>query len=416
MIISASRRTDIPAYFSEWWMNRVEEGYVCVRNPFRYHQVSRVSLSPDVVDCIVFWSKNPKPFIPYLGKLNSYMYYFQRNPFRYHQVSRVSLSPDVVDCIVFWSKNPKPFIPYLGKLNSYMYYFQYTLNAYGNIPYLGKLNSYMYYFQYTLNAYGNEIETYLPSFYSRMETFRQLAKQIGKERVIWRYDPILISEKYTVDWHMEQFQMIAEGLEDCTQLCVISFLDEYPRIKKGLERLNIRGVAENEKYMIARGFSEITKERGMELATCCEEIDLSSYGIGHSSCIDGKLISKLLGYQIKGRKDKGQRKGCGCMESIDIGSYHTCRIGHSSCIDGKLISKLLGYQIKGRKDKGQRKGCGCMESIDIGSYHTCPNGCVYCYAGGQNKKNGKKIADWNGNSPVLGSVLTEEDFVTDKGR
>lgn len=297
MIISASRRTDIPAYFSEWWMNRVEEGYVCVRNPFRYHQVSRVSLSPDVVDCIVFWSKNPKPFIPYLGKLNSYMYYFQ----------------------------------------------------------------------YTLNAYGNEIETYLPSFYSRMETFRQLAKQIGKERVIWRYDPILISEKYTVDWHMEQFQMVAEGLENCTQLCVISFLDEYPRIKKGLERLNIRGVAENEKYMIARGFSEIAKERGMKLATCCEEIDLSSYGIGHSSCIDGKLISRLL-----------------------------------------------GYQIKSRKDKGQRKGCGCMESIDIGSYHTCPNGCVYCYAGGQkNTSNASKRRDkWH--APVLGSSLTKEDHIVDR--
>lgn len=297
MIISASRRTDIPAYFSQWWMNRVEEGYVCVRNPFRYHQVSRVSLSPDVVDGIVFWSKNPKPFISYLGKLNAYMYYFQ----------------------------------------------------------------------YTLNAYGNEVETYLPALYSRMETFRQLAKQIGKERVIWRYDPILISEKYTVAWHMEQFQMIAEGLEGYTEKCVISFLDEYPRIRKGLKGLNIRGVAEGEIYILARGLSEIAKERGMELATCCEEIDLSDYGITHSSCIDGKLIERLL-----------------------------------------------GYQITGRKDKGQRKGCGCMESIDIGSYHTCPNGCVYCYAGGLSRKSKEKIAEWNGNSPVLGSVLIEEDFVRDK--
>lgn len=159
MIISASRRTDIPAVYADWLLSRLREGYVCVRNPFSYHQVSKIVLNPDVVDAFVFWTKNPAPLMKHLPELEKYMYYFQ----------------------------------------------------------------------FTLNAYGREVERNLPSLENRIETFRELASRIGKERIIWRYDPIGISQAYPVDWHLEQFERLAKALEGCTETCVISFLrDQFP--------------------------------------------------------------------------------------------------------------------------------------------------------------------------------------------
>ena len=298
MIISASRRTDIPAFFSEWLIQRIREGYVCTRNPFRYHQVSRISLAPDVVDGIVFWSKNPQPLMKYFHELDAYMYYFQ----------------------------------------------------------------------FTLNAYGKELESGLPPLERRVETFQSLAERLGKRRVIWRYDPILIQAEYPVSWHIRQFERLTGQLKGCTETCVISFLDSYPSIRSRLKRHGIREVEEEEKRILAQGFSAIAEENGMRIVTCCEEIDLSDYGIGHSSCIDQSLLSELWGCRIEGGKDKGQRAACGCMESIDIGSYRTCR-----------------------------------------------HGCVYCYAGGQSvPKRRENGSDWQMHSPVLGSELTEEDRITEK--
>ena len=140
MIISASRRTDIPAFFSDWLLNRLDEQYAYVRNPMNFHQVSKINLSPDVVDYIVFWSKNPQPM--------------------------------------------------LSKLN--------------------KLEKYMYYFQFTLNAYHKDIEQNLPSLDDRIETFQNLSRHIGKGRIIWRYDPILLNVSYSVRWHIDALSYIAD--------------------------------------------------------------------------------------------------------------------------------------------------------------------------------------------------------------
>ena len=136
MIISASRRTDIPAYFSEWFLNRIEAQYAYVRNPMNIRQVSSISLSPELVDCIVFWSKNPRPLMDRLEQLHNYMYYFQ----------------------------------------------------------------------FTLNAYGKEIEQNLPTLDERINTFQVLSEKIGRQRVIWRYDPVLLNDRYTISWHAEQFE------------------------------------------------------------------------------------------------------------------------------------------------------------------------------------------------------------------
>lgn len=168
MILSASRRTDIPAFYSDWFYRRVKEGRVCVRNPLNPHQVSEIPITPEVVDCIVFWTKDPAPMLDRLEELGDYMYYSQ----------------------------------------------------------------------YTLNAYDRRIEPRVPDMDQRLETFRRLAERLGKERVIWRYDPILLTGDLDPDYHARAFRRIAEELKGCTEKAVISFVDVYPaRNKKALEAL-----------------------------------------------------------------------------------------------------------------------------------------------------------------------------------
>ena len=159
MIVSASRRTDIPAYYSEWFFRRLEAGFVCVRNP--------------------------------------------RNP---HQVSEIPLSPDVIDGIVFWTKNPIPMLPYLDRLRDYPYYFQFTLNP-----------------------YGTDIERNVPSKNNIViPAFQRLSSEIGKARVVWRYDPILLTEKYSMEYHITYFRLLADRLADYTEKCtVLSLIHIY---------------------------------------------------------------------------------------------------------------------------------------------------------------------------------------------
>lgn len=261
MIISASRRTDIPAFFSKWFLRRIGEGFLCVRNPMNAHQVSRIDISPDVADAIVFWSKNPQPLLPHLEQLRQYTYYFQ----------------------------------------------------------------------FTLNGYGWEIEKNIPSLNERIETFRTLSKLIGRERVIWRYDPIFLNERFSLSWHHECFSYIAEQLQGYTDRCVMSFVDLYPRIGKNIQGLDIAEPEAQLVYALADSFAKVAKARSLRLFTCAELIDLASYGIEHSHCIDAELISEFLGEKLNVQKDKMQRAVCGCVSSIDVGAYNTCRHGCAYC-------------------------------------------------------------------------------------
>ena len=262
MIISASRRTDIPNYFSNWFFNRIQEGYVYVRNPINIHQVSQISLSKDVVDCIVFWTKNPKNMLPRLKELDGYPFYFQ----------------------------------------------------------------------FTLTGYGKDIEPNLPD--KRKEliyTFIELSKMIGRERVIWRYDPVLINERYTLEYHVKAFSEIAEALSLYTQKVVISFIDLYAKTQRNTKELQLVGLKKEDMREIAKCFSEIASQNNLKLETCSEDIDLSEFGIGKGHCIDAGLIEKLIGCKIVAEKDKNQRQECGCIESIDIGAYNTCKNGCRYC-------------------------------------------------------------------------------------
>lgn len=297
MIISASRRTDIPAFFSDWFINRIKEGSVCVRNPMNNHQVSRISLSQNVVDCIVFWTKNPAPMLPKLNELSGYEYYFQ----------------------------------------------------------------------YTLNNYGKDTEPHVPPLEDRIATFRALSEKIGKERVIWRYDPIVITPEYNVDYHIDSIRKIGTQLKGCTEKCVFSFVDVYPsKNMKKLSQMHNRPITEQEMEILLNEMNAIAKENGFLLATCAEKVDIEKHGIHHNSCIDGELIERITGYTLKTKPD------------------------------------------------GQREGCRCVKCEEIGCYDTCPHGCTYCYANFRAEATMEKLKQYDPNSPILCDKISETDIVTDR--
>ncbi|MCL1813748.1 MAG: DUF1848 domain-containing protein [Treponema sp.] len=261
MIISASRRTDIPAYYSDWMLNRIKERYACVRNPMNIHQISKINLNPDVVDCIVFWSKNPKPM---LDKLQ----YF---------------------------------------------------------------NEYAYYFQFTLNPYGNDIESKLPPKKEIIETFKKLSDKIGPQRVIWRYDPVLLNTKYTTAYHIDNFNELACKLNGYTEKVTFSFIDFYKKITENIKSNGVIEISPEEKTILAENFSKTAIENNLFIDTCAEDIDLSRYNIEYARCIDDRLIAKITGYNLSAEKDKSQRPECGCVGSVDIGEYNSCLNGCVYC-------------------------------------------------------------------------------------
>lgn len=296
MIISASRRTDIPAWYSDWFFNRIKEGFVYVRNPMNPRQISKIELSPEVVDCIVFWTKNPAPMIDRLDELSGYQYYFQ----------------------------------------------------------------------FTLTGYGTDIESGLPSKKEVLiPTFQRLSEKIGSRRVIWRYDPILFTDRYTPEYHVKAFSQIAEVLNGYTEKCVISFVDMYAKIKKSMDALKIYNLEETQLTEFAGQLSEIAHRNRMEIGSCAEAIDLSA-----------------------------------------------CGIRHNCCIDPKLIEELIGCRISAGKDKNQRAECGCAESIDIGTYNTCKNGCRYCYANHSSDSVEKNFSGFDPLSPLLCGAVTENDKIS----
>lgn len=262
MIISVSRRTDIPSYYSTWFFNRLKEGYAYVRNPMNPHQISEVPLSPDVVDGIVFWTKNPTPM-----------------------------------------------------LNS-----------------LDKLQNYTYYFQYTLTPYGDDVEKNIPSKSNIIiPTFRKLSSLIGKDRVVWRYDPILLSDKYTLQYHMQCFCRLCDKLADYTEKCTISFLDLYKNMQRNITPLGIRTLSYGQEEELAGYFSEVAHEHGIYIDTCAENMELDKYGIKHASCIDQERLERIGNYKLDIERDKNQRDACNCVSSIDLGAYNTCQNGCVYC-------------------------------------------------------------------------------------
>jgi Domain of unknown function (DUF1848). len=296
MILSASRRTDIPCYFSEWFINRLNAGFAVTRNPFNNAQLSRINLSPDVVDCIVFWTKDPQNIVPYLADIDKKM-------------------------------------------------------------------GHNYYFQFTLTPYDNIIEKNLREKADIESTFIALSSRLGKERVLWRYDPIVINDYLTTAYHKEHFKRLCDRVGPYTESVTISFVDAYAKLKNSL----IRELTEDEAAELAVFIGQTAKDYGLSAKACCEKLDLSSYGIQKASCIDKEVIEKVCGYPLK----------------LSL-------------------------------DKNQRAGCGCVESIDIGAYNTCLNGCIYCYANNSPALTCKRYSSHNPNSEMLIGAVCEGDKINDR--
>jgi len=261
MVISVSRRTDIPNYYSDWFYQRIKEGFVEVKNPIYPDKKSKINLSIENVDCFVFWTKNPKSMLNKLDELKEYQYYFQ----------------------------------------------------------------------FTLNGYESDIEPGIPDKDDVLNTFRQLSETIGRNRVIWRYDPILITEKYSIEYHIEKFDYLAEQLNGYTNTVVISFLDLYGHSKRNMATYNVQELSEKDMRAIAKAFVMNASKNDMKIVSCAEKIDLKNEGVEYGHCIDQKLIEDLVGHKLKGGKDKNQRIECGCFQSRDIGVYNTCQNGCKYC-------------------------------------------------------------------------------------
>lgn len=275
LIISASRATDIPAFYTDWFFRRLEKGYVRWRNPFS-GQDSYVSFGN--TRFIVFWSKNPAPLLPQLSTLK------ERG----------------IGC----------------------------------------------YIQYTLNDYEAEgLEPNVPTLMQRIETFRRLVDVLGIGAVVWRFDPLILTDRINIDTLLEKISHIADALIGYTEKLVFSFADieSYKKVSRTLRHsgINYREWDEATMREFASRLSTLNRDNwNFRLATCAERIDLSEYGIEHNRCIDPGLISRLAP-------------------------------------DDSVLQNFL-YNARG--DSGQRKACGCILSKDIGAYNTCPHGCLYCYA------------------------------------
>lgn len=274
MIISASRRTDIPAIYSRWLMNRIRTGWCVVTNPVNTKQVSWVSLSPDDVDGIVFWSKNPTPMLEHLDELDALRF--------------------------------------------------------------------TYYFQFTLNDYPRVLEPHIPSLNERLATFLKLSERLGSIRVIWRYDPIIISNTTPYSFHSDRFAKIAERLEGATRRVMVSVVDYYRKTDRRLSSLERRGFSFDREAAsspnmarLMTDLAETTIRYGMDIYTCSEERDFSHYGVPPGRCIDDRLLSKLLPTLISYPKDPSQRKFCLCVVSKDIGMNDTCIHGCPYCYSTK---------------------------------------------------------------------------------
>lgn len=302
LILSASRRTDIIAFYMDWFMNRLKEGYVLVRNPMNYHQVSKIELNPDVIDCIVFWTKNPANILDKLDMISEYKYYFQ----------------------------------------------------------------------ITINGYSKDIEHNVPSLDLVIESFKKLSKSIGKEKTIWRYDPILLTDKIDIEYHCNRYEEIASKLEGYTDRCVISFVDLYKKTERNMRNLRIKNFDSITMLKIGRRLSEIARRHGFIIETCSEKIDLLSVGIEHGKCIDDKLISKIVGNKIKVNKDKNQRDVCGCVESIDIGAYNTCKHSCLYCYanysEMAVKNNILNHNPKSPLLIGEREKDDIIYKRDMKSY------------------------------------------------
>jgi hypothetical protein len=237
------------------------------------------------------------------------------NPFNPAQVSRVELTPDAAKVFVFWTRNPAPLLSYLGELTS---------------------RGQGYYFLHTLVDYPLALEPHAPKPAASLDGFRRLADAIGPDRVVWRYDPIVISDVTGVDYHLRAFERLAGRLAGATCRVTVSLMSDYRKIRARLAGLSGTGLTPREPNpeelaRLMAGLSGLAGAHGLEITACAPQTDLSGFGVAPGACIDPVLIERLFGLALSPSKDPGQRPRCGCAPSRDIGAYDACLFGCLYC-------------------------------------------------------------------------------------
>lgn len=293
MILNTGGRTDTVQYYTQWLMNRFEEGYVLSRNPLFPNKVTRYELVPEKIDGIQFCSKNYEPILTELPKI-------------------------------------------MDLFNTY--------------------------FHYTITAYGKDVEPGVPSIEKSMETLKKLSNIVGKQRLAWRYDPVLLTGKYTIEAHLDTFERMACELAPYVDRCIFSFVEMYKKL--GANMPDLIPLTEADMECLAKGFGAIADKNRIHLQTCGTNTDYSQYGIHPSGCMTLDIM--------------------GCANGVDF---------------------------KKIKHKGMRAGCQCIESRDIGAYDTCMNGCRYCYANTSPQKAFENYRYHDPHSPLLLGQIKETDVI-----
>ena len=294
MIINTGSRTDTVQYYSEWLLKRFQEGFVYSRNPLFLNKVTKYELNPEVVDCVIFCSKNYEPILE-----------------RLHEIT--------------------------DRFNTYFYY--------------------------TITAYGKDIEPNVPSIEDSIETLIKLSEIVGAKRIAWRYDPILLTEKYTKNRHYETFDYMSEKLSPYIDRCIFSFVEMYKKLKTNMPEIIL--LTPEDKDEIAKNIGLIAKKNKILLQTCAT-----------------------------------------------LENYEKYNIIQSGCITAEILGTANGVTFSNIKHSGNRKGCRCMENRNIGDYDTCPNGCKYCYANQNPQIARKNYEKHNIDSPLILGGLNPTDEIS----
>ena len=295
MIVCASRRTDIPAFHSEWMMNRIREGYALVRNPVARNVVYKVDMSPRNIDLLLLMTKDPRPMMPFIEELKE---------------RRMNIG-----------------------------------------------------FQVTITPYGHDVEPGVPDKADVAEAFRRISDMIGKERMVWRYDPVILNKKFDINYHQRKFDILCRELAGYTGRCIFSFVEIHGKLKGLSEDGILRNVSAEEADGIGRVFSSIAQENRIGLSLCCSEHDLSKYGISSRGCIDKEQMRAL-----------------------------------------NVPSEEMQTPIRDR--------CKCVKNIDIGEYDTCDHDCIYCYANRSTDRS-RKQRRYDPNSEMLSGAVRETDVIVE---
>ncbi|MEE8807252.1 MAG: DUF1848 domain-containing protein [Lactimicrobium sp.] len=295
MILNTGSRTDIPAFYSKWFYNRVKEGFVCTRNPYNPKQVRRYQINPDVVDILSFCTKNPGPMLSRIHELDAYRQ--------------------------FWGV--------------------------------------------TLTSYGKDIEPNVPDKHLIIKEIQALSNAVGRQAVSWRYDPIFITEKYAIDYHLRAFETICNELQGYISFCVISFIDLYAKTKRNFP--DVQEVSFQQQAYLAERMSAIASAHGIPIRACCESQSLQKYGIITDGCMTRQVLEEAT--------------GC-----------------HLTVPKGKTAA---------------RAQCTCLLGDDIGMYNTCGHGCLYCYANYDNNIVKANMAKHDPDSPFLIGNYQKDDIIID---